>query len=78
MPPASLNAEIGLDDGICQAVLPCGLAAHLLLDENAPQAAFFHERYEQLKRAFAAIPREFSEIEDVYGGICFGQPGAWG
>ena len=35
---------IQLDDYICQTVLPYGLAAQLLLDENPSAAAFFQQR----------------------------------
>ena len=76
-PLTAFTSEIGLDDGICQAVLPYGLAAHLLLDENATIAAFFNERYEQLKNEFKSVPSEFVAIEDIYGGIEYGSFAAW-
>ncbi len=72
------DAEIGLDDGICQGVLPYGLAAHLLLDENPAAASYFQQRYEQaLKDAKRGIPAGAQEIEDVYGGIGFCQFARW-
>lgn len=61
---------IGMDDFICQSVLPYGLAAHLLLDENPSAASFFMQRYEELKASLAkGIPSASEAIEDVYGSI---------
>ena len=58
---------ISLDDYICQSVLPYGLAAHLLLDENPNSASFFQQKYDELKSMLArGLPQESVEIEDVY------------
>lgn len=77
-PLAGFSTPIALDDGICRGLLPYGLAAHLLLDENAQLASFFNERYEQQKTALKnGIPRDFTAIEDSYGGIEFGRFAAW-
>lgn len=81
-PLESLEDEIGIDDVLAQTVLPYGLAAHLLLDENDNMAAFFQQRYEELLRKLGAnIPGQWESIEDVYsyaqGGIEFGQFGHW-
>lgn len=64
-----LADEIPLDDILCRSVLPYGLAAHLLLDEDSGKAAFFNNRYEQLKAELKNAPGEFEPIENVYGGI---------
>ena len=59
---------IQLDDYICQTVLPYGLAAQLLLDENPSAAAFFQQSYEELRDKLAAgFPRSLESITDVYG-----------
>lgn len=72
------ETEIGLDDGICQGVLPYGLAAHLLLDENPDVAAFFIQRYQELLAQYRySIPAEAEDIEPVYGGIEFGYFSRW-
>ena len=71
MPPPveDFSADLGLDDGVAQTVLPYGLAAHLLLDENPAVAAYFAARYEELLASFArALPRRFEDIERLYGG----------
>ena len=70
--------EIGMDDGICQGVLPYGLAAHLLLDENPTVAAYFQQRYEEaLAAARRGIPAGFEDITDLYGGIEHGRFSRW-
>lgn len=65
-----LDGEVGLDDYICQTVMPYGMAAHLLLDENPSAAGFFNQRYMELLaglRAGIGRPVNGSEdIEDVY------------
>lgn len=72
------ETEIPLDDGICQGVLPYGLAAHLLLDENPTVAAYFQQRYEEaLAFARQGIPAGSGDIEDLYGGIGFGRFARW-
>ena len=72
------EGEIGLDDGICQGVLPYGLAAHLLLDENPAAASYFNERYaEALAAAKRGVPSAAEDIADVYGGIEHGRYGWW-
>lgn len=75
---ADFKEDIDLDDYICQSVMPYGLAAHLLLDENPTAAAYFNSRYEDL---FMQLKSGFSqgsvEIEDVYGGIEYGEFSRW-
>ena len=67
-----------LDDGLCQGVLPYGLAAHLLLDENPDVAAFFNQRYAELLSEYRrGIPAASEDIQDLYGGIEYGQFARW-
>ena len=76
---ASLSAfsdVIDLDDYLAQTVLPYGLAAVLLLDENPIVASFFQQRYEELKTA-SKIPNEFEPIENVYGGNRYNEYSRW-
>lgn len=75
----SLDDKIGIDDVLAQTVLPYGLAAHLLLDENDAMAAFFQQRYEELlKKLGAKIPASWESITDVYGAVIeYGQWGRW-
>ena len=46
--------EIGLDDDICQGIMPYGLAALLLLGEDSTKASFFNQKYEELKARHSA------------------------
>ena len=56
-----------LDDYICGAILPYGLAAHLLMEEDPTAANFFQQRYEDLKQKLREGRLAASEdIEDVY------------
>lgn len=72
------DTPIQLDDGICQGVLPYGLAAHLLLDENPDTAAFFIQRYQELLSRYRdAIPAAAQDIESPYGGIEYGRFARW-
>ena len=67
-PITSFEEVIDLDDYICQSVLPYGLAAHLLMDENPSTANFFQQRYDELKASLMrGIPAVSEDIEDVYG-----------
>lgn len=72
------ESPIGLDDGICQGVLPYGLAAHLLLDENPDVAAYFNQRYQELLLQMkTSLPSEAQDIQDLYGGIEYGYFARW-
>ena len=64
----NMTDAIQLDDYICQSVMPYGLAAHLLLDENPTAASFYNQRYEELKAGLSRGLLQTSEdIVDVYG-----------
>lgn len=70
--------DIGLDDYICQTVMPYGLAAHLLLDENPSAASYFNGRYQELVALLArGMPQGSEDIEDLYGGIEYGEFSHW-
>lgn len=72
------NEPILLDDYICQSVLPYGLAAHLLLDENPSAAGFFNGRYNELKAMLQRGLGGVSEdITDVYGGLKYNDFSRW-
>ena len=73
-----MDSVVKLDDYICQTIMPYGLAAHLLMDENPSAAAFFQSRYEELRNRLAVgIPAQSEDIVDVYGGIEYGQFSRW-
>ena len=69
-PLTSLYDTIDLDDYCAGTVMPYGLAAHLLLDENPTAAGFFQERYEELLRGLMSGKGKLAaseDIEDIYG-----------
>lgn len=78
-PIISFEAVIeSLDEFICTSVLPYGLAAHLLMDENPAAAGFFQQRYEELKRELSrGLVSGSEDITDLYGGIEYGEFSHW-
>lgn len=63
-----MEKPIDLDDYICQTLMPYGLAAHLMLQEDPAAAQFFQARYEELlNRLSRGLPSVSEDIEDVYG-----------
>ncbi len=73
-----MDSAIDLDDGICQGVLPYGLAAHLLLEEDPAKASYFQQRYEELlTRLGRGLPAEMEDITQLYGSIEYGQFARW-
>ena len=85
----SFDDTIGLDDYCCQTVLPNGLAAHLMMQENPSVANYFNERYTELKFEMQkGLPTESENIVDVYSGggdefggggyLEYNEFGAWG
>ena len=76
----SFSDEIKMDPYIVRSVLPCGLAAKLLSEENPTLADFFWQLYEQrLAKARAGVPASFESSEDglPYGGIEYGEFARW-
>lgn len=72
--------EVQMDPYIVRSVLPCGLAAKLLSEENPTLADFFWQLYEQrLAKARGSVPASFESIEDglPYGGIEYGEFSRW-
>ena len=70
LPLDDLYTAIDLDDYCAGTVMPYGLAAHLLLDENPTAAGFFQQRYEELLRGLMSGRGKLTaseDIEDVYG-----------
>ena len=65
---AYMGKVIDLDDFVARTILPYGLAAHLLLQEDVQSASFFQQRYEELIRWYRnSIPSDFETVVDVYG-----------
>lgn len=74
----SMTDEVQLDEAICTAALPYALAGLLLLEEDPTRANFFMQMFEEmLEQCRKGLPAMESTVEDVYGGIEYGQFGAW-
>lgn len=75
----NFTSPVDMDDYICQSIMPYGLAAHLLVDENPSVASFFNQRYEELKRELKnGMPTVSEDIVDIYGGISeYNEFGRW-
>jgi hypothetical protein len=65
----SMSESVPVDDTLARTVLPYGLAAQLMLDENPSSASFFQQRYEELLKKLHDFPRETEDIENLYGGL---------
>lgn len=64
---SKMGDAVDLDDYIASAVLPYGLAAHLLMEENPSAANYFQQRYDELKAGLRnGLLSESEDIEDVY------------
>ena len=75
----AMTDHLDLDERICTGVLPYGLAGLLLSEENATLANFFWQTFlEQLEEAKRSLPAAVESVENVYGGIEYGEFGDWG
>lgn len=75
---AAFTDELDLDANCLRNILPLGLAAKLMLEENAAVANYFQQRYEErLEAARANKPTVISNVEDAYGGIEYGEFSHW-
>lgn len=64
----ALTDILQIDDVTARTLLPYGLAAHLMLEENAATASFFNGRYQELKADAAKKPPASTEIIANYYG----------
>lgn len=74
--------ELDLDARIVRDVLPLGLAARLLAEENPTLANYFQQLFEEhLREARQSMPCGFEDIDGdsggPYGGIEHGEFGRW-
>lgn len=66
----ALTDTLQVDDVTARTILPYGLAAHLLIEENPTSAGFFQQRYEELRsKAMMKHPASDEGITNVYGGF---------
>ena len=75
---AKLEDELDLDARILREVLPNGLAAKLLSEENPALANYFQQCFEEgLARAAASKPAQFEDIDGGRNCIEYGPFGRW-
>jgi len=68
----------GIDNTLAFGVMPYGLAANLLTDENPTAANYYQQRYETLlAQKRSRMMADVGEIENVYGGIEYGYFSRW-
>ncbi len=78
----SLDDVLDLDARILRDVLPNGLAAKLLSEENPTLSNYFQQCFEEgLAMAATQVPAQFEDIDGavggMYGGVEHGQFGRW-
>lgn len=79
-PVVKLDDMVDMDDYICMSVLPAGLAALFVYDEDQSKYnAFWGDYMNRLIQARATLPilNGFEDIENPYAGIEYGEYGAW-
>ena len=77
-PVTKMTDEMALDAYICMSVLPYALAAGLVKEENPSIANVALQIYnENLNQAKATLPSTVGDIENVYGGIEYGEFSQW-
>lgn len=64
-----VNQKMLLSDRISLTVLPYGLAAHLLLQEDPNAASFYNARYDEMKRKIPTSIQSIEDVNDVLGGL---------
>lgn len=68
-----------IDNTIALTIMPYGLAANLLVDENPSAAAFYQQRYEELLRLKAGkMQASVGDITDLYGVLGYNDGAIWG
>ena len=67
-----------IDNTLALGIMPYGLAANLLVDENPAAASYFQQRYDELLRGKKSrTPADVGEIENLHGGIEYGHFAMW-
>ena len=77
-PVTAMADEMDLDAFICMSVLPYALAAGLVKEENPSIANVALQIYaENLGQARSTLPASVEDVENVYGGIEYGEFSRW-
>lgn len=73
----SMSDTVDMDDYICLSVLPYGLAARLAEEGSAMKNWFEQTFLERMEAARSRLPATDGVVEDVYGGIEYGEFSRW-
>jgi hypothetical protein len=74
----SLNSVVYLDDSMAKTVLPYGLAAELIKNDDPTLGNYFMQRYQELLARHAkTVPAAWDTVEDFYGGLCHTDFARW-
>ena len=77
-PVSDMTDTMDLDAYICMSVLPYALAAGLVKEENPSIANTALQIYaENLGHARSTLPASVEDVENVYGGIEYGEFSRW-
>lgn len=77
-PVTEMSDEMDLDAFICMSVLPYALAAGLVKEENPSISNVALQIYaENLGQARSTLPASVEDVENVYGGIEYGEFSRW-
>lgn len=78
LPAEDLDSFLRVDTNYALGVMPYGLAANLLVDENPTAANFYQQRYEDMRNRYMSHHQaDSAEIENLYGGIEHGEFSRW-
>lgn len=67
---SNLNGVVYLDDSLAKTVLPYGLAAELIKNDDPTLGNYFMQRYQELLARHAkTLPAAWDTVEDFYGGL---------
>lgn len=64
-----LSQEMLVSDRVSLTILPYGLAAHLLVQEDTNAASFYNARYDEMKRKSATTATSIYDVYNVLGGM---------
>jgi hypothetical protein len=64
-----LSQNLLLPDRVSILVLPYGLAAHLLIQDDPNSASFFNARYDELKRKVQTSITPITDVYSMFGGV---------
>lgn len=73
----SLEDTVDMDDYICLSVLPYGLAARLAEESSGMKDWFEQTFLERLEASRQTAPAASGDVEDVYGGLEYGEFSHW-